>query len=279
MHFGSDEMKELLICACDDPAMYEKAMIEVYESVKAYTLYRIKTGFIRGEIEQGSKGITTHTIEADEYEDIISEVFCRVVKSLDGFIKNANRYEPSQRQSWLRSIVYRTIADYLTERRRLVVSDELTEEEGNEKSRERDEFDAIHFASVLKNVVRVVCLAPSKPEKILAYIYNVLIFRELAGRRKNGAATAASNYMNGKKLHTLKNAMVEFIDAVFGVEITPEEIKPLILALGDEYPEGRGCDICEVTPKRVADWSNRIKTYLYSLRKEFFGEESESNAI
>ena len=59
--------------------------------------------------------------------------------------------------------------------------------------------------------------------------------------------------------------------------ISKDDIKPLVCELGDEIPEGKGNNICKVTPKLVADWSNRIKTHIFKYRAEILGEGGGHN--
>lgn len=282
MQFGSNEMKDLLILAYNEPNMYEKAMIELHETVKAYTISKIQKGFLEGEIHIGSKAITTELIEYQDYDDIVGDVFCGVVLSLERFIDNItqNDYTEAQRQAWLRRIIYNTIAKYLKKKNKDLSTLSITEikNETDEELYGNDfVFYDIKFEDLLRNIVRVACLAPSKPEKIMAYIFNVIIFREISGHKHNGAAQATSNYMNGKRLYVLKNSMLESFKQIFNVTITVEDIEPLVEVLGDNSPSERGKEICEVTPKKVADWSNRIKTHIFKYRTEIFGEEGESN--
>lgn len=282
MQFGSEEMKELLILAYRNPSMYESAMVELHETVKAYTISKIKKGFAAGEIDFGSKPLTTEFIEYQDYDDIISEAFCRVVHSLERFIPNIikNDYTPAQRQAWLRRIVYITIADHFKKKGADIPSldvDEMKNRNKQEKYGEDYIFRSVRFEDLLINIVRVACKAPSKPEKIMAYIFNVIIFREISGHRQNGAAQTTSNYMNGKKLHALKDTIVILFERVFDITVTPADIRSLVVSLGDEVSTVKGNEICETTPKMVADWSNRIKTFVYKHKRIILGEEGESD--
>ncbi len=280
MQFGSEEMKEMLIQAYTQPDKYQQIMEEVYESVKAHTLERLTSGFKEDELEYGSKPITTSNIQYYEYDDIVNEVFCRVVCSLEAFILNELRkgHTEAQRQAWLRRIIYVTFADYYKKKRRCVPTVsfvDITDEYGNELYNTDDPFYEDMYEKKMKNFVRIACLAPSKPEKILTYFFNSIIFLELTGHKKNGAAKLTCNYMNGKSLYELKQSMLMWFEYKFNIHITSAEISPLEIALGGDIPTKKGMEICDITPQTVSDWSNRIKTYVFKHKNEFFDEEGE----
>ncbi len=60
MHFGSDEMKDLLLLARDNPKYHDKAMEALFESVNDYTMSRLASGYVADS--NGKKSLTTHNI-------------------------------------------------------------------------------------------------------------------------------------------------------------------------------------------------------------------------
>lgn len=282
MLFGSDEMRNLLIRSLNEPAIYQDVMDQVYESVKAYTLDKIKEGFKSGEVAFESKPISTEIIEFQDYGDIINDVMCRVICSLDKFIINIMQkdYTEAQRQAWLRRIIYNSLASYLSKKGKTISP--LNETELKKYSDEkipdtRFGFYDVHLESTLKAILKIACGAPSKPEKVMAYIFNAIIFREISGHEKRGAAKATGKYMYGKQLYALKNSMLHAFKQVFDVRITNEDIKPLSDIVGIIGPTQAGKAIFMASPKMVSDWTNRIKTHVFKYKAQIYGEEGESD--
>jgi len=276
--FGSDEMKELLLRAQEDETVYDIAMAELFQSVRSYTLSKLRLGVRYGKDDLNNDSETAPKLNEDDCEDIVGEVLCNVLKSLDKFINNLKNesYCEAQRQAWLKAIVYNTISAFFRKRYRQYINPVDFKDYMDLNYMfitDHGSVDYITLDETLKKIVKIACGINSKPEKILTFLFNTIIFREISGHQKNGSAKLTVEFMNGKSMYDLRNALIQLTDMVYGVALTEDEIAPLTTAFGNEMPTEKGSTICEISMKTVADWSNRIKTHLFKYKDEIFGEE------
>ncbi len=275
MHFGSNEMMEQMLLALEDENKREEFMRVLDETVCAYTYYRIKCGFVKNEVWRGSKELRTDVIDPQDYEDLGKDVFCRVIVGLDNFIRNYKEkgYNEKQRQAWLRRIVYNVLAKHLRRCGFIRPEDEVTEEP-SETPYIRSEA-RLHFESLMKRFLAVVCGASQMPEKILAFLFNGVILKELMSRKTNSSAKTTCNVMNGKTLFELKNLAVKYIRLAFDIDVSDEDIAPLCTAVGYDKPTDDGKRVCILTEKTVTDWTYRVRVYVFERRDMILGKEAE----
>ena len=197
--FGSEEMKEILIDLMQNPHHYARSAMIIQDCVIMHTTKRLVSGFAPGEIKAGSKGLSTAILSKEDGEEVINDVLRIVLTSLDSFTISIveNDYNELQRQAWLRSIIFRVIVKHMRAR-----INEIAVE--NRVVRHVDSYTEDRMPSMFEATVRdmliTACTAPSKPEKIMAYIFNDLIFREITARKKNADSSITCDYMNGKTL-------------------------------------------------------------------------------
>ncbi len=268
MLFGSEEMKDLLIRSTTDPTVYDQAMEELYNSIIHYCKGKLKTGFEPNEIRPGSKPLTGHNLSDADVDDVIGKVMLAVKTSLDGFILNAKNgvyAHEAQRQSWLRTILYRQLARFYEEEKIARLNglslEAYYEAYGHDLVGSTDDF--LGKECNIKEVVELACMASPMPEKVMAFLYNTVIFREFFGKTLNGPAKVTSNYMNNKRLYTLKEKLKEAIYVLYEVALTSKETLPLEVTLGKAEPTDKGMEKCSIDSKTVSDWSNRVKTYVF----------------
>lgn len=288
LQFGSEEMKSYLLRAYSFPEERNNVLRMLFDSVKMYTLYKIGTGFKAGEVPTKRKGgkcspLCTSNISRQEYDDIVAEVYRRVLDVLDGFINNLreNKYSLKQRQAWLRTIIYYACLEYLKKQNELQYSIDEDESAFDQISyrisfEENSAEEMAEEKDTVQKLIRRICLSGSKPEKLLAYIFNVLVFKEHENRLYNSSAIHTSKYMNGKILFVLKCNMVSEVRKIYEVILQASTIKSLNKSLGEETATKKGEEVCCVTPKQITDWTNRIKTYIFKYRFEIFGEDVDN---
>lgn len=281
--FGSDEFKYKLLSMIDDASNSEYVLQLLNVIILNHTFSRISRGFKEGEIynrgEKKSKSLNTESISAHDCYDIAGDVYCEVVKRLDTFILNVieRGYDEKARQAWLRKIIYCTCARHLNRMGKLsfIIDNDDDEDEFTyipESTLKSPEYIAI-CNDIVKNTITIVCDAPFKPEKILSYLYNVIIFKEIEGRKKNSSSTTTCEYMNGKILFTLKENFVPMFNQTYAIELSYEDIDNLSSVLGYDLATLKGKELFNATPKLVTDWTNRVKTYLYKHKKNLLDEE------
>lgn len=284
MTFGSDELKYILLNMLDGETR-DDVLILLYDIIEGYTLHKISTGFKEGEIysrgEKKSKSLYTETIFLEDRKDIAGDVFCDVIKCLDVFIANisSGNFDEKQRQAWLRKIVYCRCANYLRKMGKIdyiidtdAESEEITYIPLSEcKS---PEYIAV-CNDLIRNTVVVACNAPFKPEKKLAYLYNITIFKELEGRKINASSNKTCDHMNNRKLFVLKKEYPQMFNKLYTLVLTEDELEPLSVELGYSEPTLKGSKMFFATPKTIADWSNRMKTYIYKFKYKILDEEAE----
>ena len=297
MHFGSEKFKYILLSMVESRCDKDKAdeiLVLLHDIVVTYTMRKIPVGFAEGEIfdfssdeddDTASKGLKSkplysNKINTADYEDIAEDVFCSVIKGLDKFILNLYKaeYTEQRRQAWLRKIVYCTCARYLNQLGRFdFVID--SEENGLQyipmSTSKSPEFIAEN-AEIIQQTIQLVCKAPFKPEKILAYFYNTMIFRVIENRNKNGTSTATYKYMNGRQLYLLKNSFIDKFNTIYMIKISTDDLYALNEILGYNMATEKGTECFQATPKHITDWTSRVKTYVLKHKSNLLGEE-ESN--
>lgn len=275
MHFGSNEMMEQMLLALEDESKREEFMCMLDETVCAYTTYRIKRGFVESEVWRGSKALRTDVIDPQDYKDLGKDVFCRVIVGLDNFIRNYKEkgYNEKQRQAWLRRIVYNVLAKHLKRCGFIRPEDEITEEPSETPSAATE--DRLHLESLMKRFLAVACGASQMPEKILAFLFNGVILKELMARKTNSSAKTTCSLMNGKTLFELKNLAVKYIRLAFDIDVSDEDIAPVCAAVGYDEPTEQGKRVCGLTEKTVTDWTHRVRTYVFERREMILGKEAE----
>lgn len=279
MLFGSEEMKEVLKEIMTDPIAFEKNFYIVYDVVWKYTIDRVKNGFQGNESKNGRPALSLNYISKEDCEDIASEVVISVMKSLDKFVLNIDKYDERSRQAWLKRIVYNNFAAFIKKMpkvkpKKLDPTDEKSELDNIPSP--GNVFDALFCDETLRLFVRCSCNAPSKPEKIICYLMNVLVFRVIEGRTQNNTSAATSEYVNGKSLFSLNHNLQKFVKSIYGVVLDEDEIGIINKKLGYDIPTQLGDCLCEATPKHITDWTNRMRDYLYLHRDEIiYGEEEK----
>lgn len=275
MHFGSNEMMEQMLVAVEDEAQRNEFMCTLNETVTAYTVYRIKRGFAENEVWPGSKPLTTDVVDEQDYDDLAKDVFCRVMVGLDKFIRNylERGYNEKQRQSWLRRIVYNVLAGYL-KRNGLIRPEDEINEEPSEMPHIRSE-EKLHFEVMMKRFLSAVSTASKKPEKVLAFLFNGIIVRELMSRKANVSSKTTCRMINGKTLFELKNLAVKYIRFAFDIDVSDEDIAPVSACIGYDEPTEEGKRICDLTEKTVTDWTHRVKAYVFERKDWILGKEAE----
>ena len=278
MQFGSEEMKEVLKEMMVSPEAFEKNFYIVYDVVWKYTIDRVKKGFESNESKNGRPALGLNYISKEDCEDIASEVVIAVMHSLDKFVLNIDKYNERSRQAWLKRIVYNKFAAFIKKKPKV---EPEKWDPTSEKSKWDDVpainniYDALFCDETLRLFVRCACKAPSKPEKILCYLINVLVFRVIEGRTKNNTSTATSDYVNGKKLFILNHNFQKFVKLIYGIVLNDDEIGIINEKLGYEIPTQLGNCICEATPKHITDWTNRMGDYIYLHKYEIVNGEEE----
>lgn len=280
--FGSNEFKYHLLNIFDSDEEYDEILKVLNIIILKYTFKKLSVGFKEGEIfdlgNKKSKPLYTDCISNEDCYDIAVAVFCEVVKKLDDFIKKIidNEYNEKQRQAWLRKIVYCACAKFLNKTGRI---DYIIDSEDDEEVTyiPVSEYKLPEYITVCSDMVRgtigIACKAPFKPEKILGYLYNVMIFRELEGRKRNSSSTKTSEYMNDKILFILKEGFVPCFNQVYTINISFNDIDDLSKILGYDSATIAGEKIFSSTPKLITDWSNRMKTYLYKYKHNILDGE------
>lgn len=271
-------MKEVLKEMMVSPAAFEKNFYIVYDVVWDYTIDRVKKGFEENESKNGRPALGLNYISKEDCEDIASEVVIAVMHSLDKFVLNIDKYDERSRQAWLKKIVYNKFAGFIKKKPKV-------EPEKWDPTSEKSKWDDIPSTSniydtlfgdeTLRLFVSCSCKAPSKPEKIICFLMNVLVFRVIAGRTQNNTSIATSEYVNGKKLFSLNRSFQKFVSSIYGIVLN-DEIEIINEKLGYEIPTQLGDCICEATPKHITDWTNRMRDYLYLHKNEIiYGEEEK----
>lgn len=275
MNFGSDEFKELIIQAYNNPQMYREFMSQLYAVVKEYTEKKLDVGFQPDQLGKGSKGLCTQYILKKDYDDIVQNVFFNVTRNFDKFVIKMDMYTEAQRQAWLRVIVYRCTADYIKKS----MAGNVSGDSMSPDALMTDPFGIdghmmdYETAEILRKMIRVVTSFRSKPQKIMAFVYNAVIFFHISGHKKNCDAIATCNFMNEKSYHRLKELMIKLIEILFRLKLSNDDIMPLPDILGSDFPTERGMEVCNVTEKDVTDWTNRIRTKLFMFREAIYGKE------
>ncbi len=279
--FGSDAMKELLIKAYNEPEKhYESVMREVYKSVWCYAYSWVLKGFEENALYPGSKPLGTKNLTEEDRKDAVCEIIMTVRRILDKFILNIieHDYSEAQRQAWLRSVIYRKLADFLNDlaSRHKEDGDETIEKRKDDSI--ADFSDSLHFKEVLLHLVSLACAAPYKPEKIMIYLFNMFIFREISGREKNCDSKKTCRFANGKTWFVLTKQMLYAFYNVYDVVLPAEVIKPISDAFGAENATEKGQEVCNLTPKTVTDWTNRMNTYMFKYKDKYYkAEGGDSN--
>lgn len=275
--FGSEGMKEVLKEMMMSPTNFEKNFYIVYDVVWKYTINRVKKGFEGNESKNGRPTLSLNYISEEDCEDIASEVVISVMKSLDGFVLNIDRYDERSRQSWLKTIVYNKFAAFIKKRPK-----EETEKWDSTIETFKPDYtpsnsnalEVLFRDETLRLAVRCSCNAPSKPEKIICFLMNILVFREIAGRTQNNTSITTSKYVKGKKLFFLNHNFQRFVKSIYGIELDEDEVGTINKKLGYDTPTQLGECLCEATPKHITDWTNRMRDYLYLHKDEIiYGEE------
>ncbi len=270
MLFGSDEMyfalKQLNIY---DAISCNNLYNELYESIKSYTLSKLKKGFRDHEVKLKGvpvKGIDTSSIPVYDYDEIVDEVFCCVFKQLGDFLHNCEEkhYCEAQRQAWLKMNVYIAFANYFNE----LLS--IPEPIDTETQTPIELSTSWELHELLRAVIHSVChYNTNMVEKKMAYIFNVIIFKAYDRRIDNASAKTTAQFMNGKSMFVLKNRMKSFIYEIFLLELNNKDIESIVIEVGDKTPTITGKRICNITTKIITDWTNRIKMHIISdLYKE-----------
>ncbi len=264
MLFGSEEMKEILKDMMASPALYDKNIPLLYDVVYQYTKKRVKKGF---EATNGLAAISMNDLNDADCEDIAEEVMDAVTKSLESFVANIDHYDARSRQAWLKKIVYVKFVRYIqkTQKFKMGKEDETQTVTGTE--------DEILFKETLSLVVKRSLEAPSKPEKILCFLINVLVFRVLEKKRQNNPSVSTSEYISGKTLFHLHSQFKQYIRSIYGVILDDEITQKMDDMVGKDAPTTVGTRICMATAKTITDWTNRMKGYLYSFKDEIVSGE------
>ena len=284
MTFGSDELKYMLLNMVDGETR-DNVLMLLYEIIERYALHKISSGFKDGEIyscgDKKSKPLYTESIPLEDRKDIAGDIFCDVIKKLDDFIENIsnNDFNEKQRQAWLRKIVYCKCASYLRKVGKIdyIIDTGIENEEVAYipvSACKSPEYIAL-CNDIIRNTIIVACNAPFKPEKIMAYLYNISIFKEIEGRKVNALSSKTCDYMNNKKLFVLKREYPKMFNELYTLCITEKEIEPLSDELGYDEPTIKGNELFLATPKLIADWSNRMKTYIYKAKYNILDDGGE----
>lgn len=281
MTFGSEEFKAILLGTLDGSVSSDEAMKVLYDIIMKYTHNRIARGFYYGKGNE--KMLVTYNILPEDADDIAVDVFCDVVKSLDSFISNIvdKNYSEKQRQAFLRKIVLAKCARFLNKNG---LTDNIIDTEDDEEEititpvseYRTPEYIAV-CNDVIKNTITIVCDAPFKPEKILGYLYNVVIFSTIDGRNKNSSSKTTIEYMNDKILFVLKENFVPMFNGTYSMELSYEDIDSLSDVLGYDSATIKGKEIFAATAKHITDWTNRMKTYIYKYRRELLDEKGNDD--
>ena len=265
MLFGSDEMymmlKELII---NNNGNCDEVYKELFNSIKAYTISKLQKGFKKNEVVVngvGRKELDTSLIPVCDYDDIVNDVSCVVLRHLDEFIINCTdkKYKEAQRQSWLRMHIYHVCVDYFKAKSKFPLSSN-----GNIPTLSRD-IKMAEFHELLTLVIHSVCTYKSNMvEKKMAYIFNAIIFKEFNERKENASAKTTLKFMNGKTMFLLKNKMCLFIYEFFSLKLKDKDIDEIVKIVGSKTPTEEGNRTCEITAKKITDWTNRIKMHVIS---------------
>ena len=170
--FGSDEMKEFLRAQYKNPGKCQEMNDKIYEVVRNYAKVKFAEGFKPNEVGKGSKALETRGIAEHVFNTIVNETVVQVLLHLDGFMINIDKYNEKQRSAWLRSILYTSAAKFL--RKKEKIKQTLMGEAINNldcgRNMEQTIEDRLKFETGMRKFMQIVCNAPSKPEKILAYL-------------------------------------------------------------------------------------------------------------
>ena len=269
MYFGSNEMLELLMMAREKNFNDAYTSMELSECLKTYTYSKINKGFAKHEIKPNSPEIFACSVEPDEYDDVVSEVKIKVLDHLGVFLDNAekNKYSVAQRQFWLKEKVFYCLLNYLKKREKTF--NPAANPDDCDKIRDNHNLnDSLYFSDTMRRIVTLACNVNGKPEKILAYILNKVIFSELMQTNLNGVSTRVSTLMDGKTIFEIKNIVLDCIQKMYDIHLY-DELKPIIDKVGDDAASDLGKKICHVTANDISNWTNRMKDHMMLHKAEF----------
>lgn len=260
MNWGTEATYQMVKTAVTEGANYNSIFAVVKEDVKPL--------------------VTARSVPEHEREDVLQEIYITVLQRLAPYVKNSAALSPAQRNSWLRTLAERRIADfwrgYYREEREVVdtgdasvsrlrkVSLSLFDgEDGEERDipQEQQEFVRLEEEDPqrLYRLLTLLFSIRTTPDKLLAFIFNKIILADYAGIVKN-KTTAIATRLKGKKLGVIYAAVKIELPRTLDVAIPDEVFAPLRDKLAEEkdgiaYYE-RTFDL---SPRAITDSSNWLK--------------------
>ena len=230
-----------------DMAVMEKMI----EDVNAYARPQIRSVFRKKE----------------DVEDVLQNLDLRLWTQIAGYVQKSDEYHPYQRQSWLKTLILRSIVDY--QRELLEEPAGSLEEEQETRGVEPDDggemesrvHDQMHNET-LNSIILDVCSMRISGEKMLTFFYHNIVFFVINGTAKNGKPQETRNLLAGKTLGQLRDALPLTLKKVTGCEVDQALFRKL-----DEKLEGHREDVYGLDADEISVTVSSTKKRLVELKK------------
>lgn len=189
-------------------------------------------------------------VRADDVEDVLMEIDCQVLTHIASFLTESDENTPYQRQAWLKTLIQRTLYDYLdrnsfgetyrTRKKREAQGQEpsevsLTSLEGwqdqggdlvAEGSPEED-YLRREESAVLNEIITAACGLRVGPGEILTFLYHNVVFFLEGDSEKKGLPAQTAQRLEGKTLGELRDRLPQALEQASGYLVPEELLAPL----------------------------------------------------
>lgn len=222
----------------------------------------------------------------DDAEDVLMELDCQLLTHIATFLRQSEDKTPYQRQSWLKTLINRTIYDYLDRNRfgesyrtrknqqeqgkdgdaPVLTSLESWQEQGGDLADAlslEDQYLQKEESEVLNDIVETACGLRIGPAEILTFLYHNVVFFLEGESEKKGLPSQTASRLDGKTLGELRDQLPAALEEAAGCPVSREAFRGL-----DEKLKGHRDDIYTFNAAKISASSSYSKRRVAEERKK-----------
>ncbi|MCD8144589.1 MAG: hypothetical protein LUD79_04535 [Oscillospiraceae bacterium] len=221
-----------------------------------------------------------------EAEDVLMELDCQVLTHIAGFLRQSDDKTPYQRQAWLKTLLQRTLYDY-------VDRNHFGETYRTRKSREAQgqEVQTISLTSleswqeqggdladsvtleeqvlqrgesqVLNEIIETACALRVGPAEVLTFLYHNVVFFLEGDSEKKGVPAQTAQRLEGKTLGELRDRLPAALEQASGHAVPAGAFAAL-----DQKLEGRRDEVYTFNAAKISASASYSKRRVAEKRRK-----------
>ncbi len=221
-----------------------------------------------------------------EAEDVLMELDCQVLTHIAGFLRQSDDKTPYQRQAWLKTLLQRTLYDYVdrnhfgetyrTRKNREAQGQEVqtTSLTSLESWQEQggDLTDSVTLeeqvlqrgeSQVLNEIIETACALRVGPAEVLTFLYHNVVFFLEGDSEKKGVPAQTAQRLEGKTLGELRDRLPAALERASGHAVPAGAFAAL-----DQKLEGRRDEIYTFNAAKISASASYSKRRVAEKRRK-----------